>query len=1432
MANQITVTSGTGNIQVTTSRTVIGTVANVASANYANFAGQVVDANQPNITGLGTLTGLVVGGNITPNANVTYNLGNNTNRFNDLYLSNSTIYLGAQEISANATSTIFNGNVAAQEFIGNGNFGNVTTTGTITTQDLIVQGNLQIGNLVANSANYANFAGTANIANTVAGANVTGTVANATYATSAGTANSATVAASANSVAGANVTGTVANATYAISAGSANVAATANSVAVANVSGIGNIATINLDGNVSNVLRGDGTFAAEAGNLNANYANFAGTAFNVSGSNVSGSVANATYANTAGIAYNVSGSNVSGAVANATYANSANTANSATVAASANSVSGANVVGAVANATYADSANTANSATVAASANSVAVANVSGIGNIAITNYDGNGSNILHGNGYWGPEIGPQSVANANYANFAGTAYSVSGSNVSGEVANANYATYSGTAYSVSGSNVSGTVANANYASYSNVANSANSVAGANVTGTVANANFASFSNVANSANTVAGANVTGTVANANIANNITILQDFGNANSQYITYVGANTSGDQKVKVDLSLAYIPNTNILSTNSNGGFHGKLVGANTSNPTSFVKVASATGNITANIAGTTRLTVSANGIDVNGNITSTNADLGNSVVANYFTGNLYGNANTAGTVTVAAQPNITSVGNLTGLTVNGNLNVANTLLLSNTVQVTSPGYYLPYGFYYSGGMPNNNVIFTVAVNGDVTNGSNVMNNVTLSTVNTGTSLSLANYASYLSNLSLIPTLNFDTGYINTNIPLLGTISNVDVANSTITYSNNFTGTNNITVQTAVTLYDTSKNAYFGSTRFVLGQAFNTYASNNEIVMDTVDPIDFDIGPGAPIQFIGTTFGGITANTTYYVDTVVSGNTAITISDTEFGPTKTLSNGSGTMMVIHASTDIAQTASLSGKTIRPNYNTFFAGPFSALPTYANLSTTTNPNFATTPTIGWRYSKSLNINNNTPTEAPGGFIANIQYNQLVGPTVVGTLAAPTITGEIYDQFGINGITAVNSGNDANLTGLRTAFSTLSYTDGGSDSASVTNPGNPPGFQMTTYTGNATADINERYLRTGRTIGRIAWYGAQKVNGAYYVPPGSSPQAGIYVQALGNWDGSVNTSLPMVFALQYSPLNAAGSTPNYTRINRTFLQAANNTTTLGGATNIQFKPLARSSNATNNRSPSALGNVSINPQTWVDISGYTQGNAVSNGAGALLNVTTTDTNQNGNVALRLSRTVGNTANMEFRLPTASANTMVLVDNASGNTLATFTDGYANFTGQLNSLRTYASFYNPNDIAITANTVANLDLTNTYSANGVSIVSNNQITIARAGTYNIQMSLQLTNSDNASEHDFDVWLAKNGNDIANTATQYTVIKNNGKNVVALNFVDTCNANDYYQIRYASQSANISLEAFASQSTPYVRPAIPSAIVTVVPVGA
>jgi hypothetical protein len=82
--------------------------------------------------------------------------------------------------------------------------------------------------------------------------------------------------------------------------------------------------------------------------------------------------------------------------------------------------------------------------------------------------------------------------------------------------------------------------------------------------------------------------------------------------------------------------------------------------------------------------------STNVLTITGNITASNANLGNAATANFFIGsgnnlsNIQGanvtgavaTATTAGTVTTAAQPNITSVGTLTSLAVTGNISAGN------------------------------------------------------------------------------------------------------------------------------------------------------------------------------------------------------------------------------------------------------------------------------------------------------------------------------------------------------------------------------------------------------------------------------------------------------------------------------------------------------------------------------------------------------------------------------------------------------------------------------------------------------------------------------------------------------------------------------------------------------------------------------------
>ena len=118
-------------------------------------------------------------------------------------------------------------------------------------------------------------------------------------------------------------------------------------------------------------------------------------------------------------------------------------------------------------------------------------------------------------------------------------------------------------------------------------------------------------------------------------------------------------------------------------------------------------------------------------------------------------------------------------------------------------------------------------------------------------------------------------------------------------------------------------------------------------------------------------------------------------------------------------------------------------------------------------------------------------------------------------------------------------------------------------------------------------------------------------------------------------------------------------------------------------------------------------------------------------------------------------------------------------------------------------------------------------AATNFSLVSGSQITAAVAGTYNIQISLQIISTSGGG--DVEVWFVKNGTAITNSNTRYSIKNANEEEVAALNLVETFAAGDNVQVYWASDNANITLAALASTMG---GPAIPSAIVTIVPVGA
>jgi hypothetical protein len=124
--------------------------------------------------------------------------------------------------------------------------------------------------------------------------------------------------------------------------------------------------------------------------------------------------------------------------------------------------------------------------------------------------------------------------------------------------------------------------------------------------------------------------------------------------------------------------------------------------------------------------------------------------------------------------------------------------------------------------------------------------------------------------------------------------------------------------------------------------------------------------------------------------------------------------------------------------------------------------------------------------------------------------------------------------------------------------------------------------------------------------------------------------------------------------------------------------------------------------------------------------------------------------------------------------------------------------------------------------TVNNSDPSN----NGVQIGStSSQIKVLNAGTYNFQFSAQFDKSDGGKDN-VDVWFVKNGVNIPDSNSLFSLEGNNDKLIAALNYMVTLSANDYIQLAWHSADINLFLHHDVAGTSP-TRPAVPSVIITV-----
>jgi phage gp45-like len=108
---------------------------------------------------------------------------------------------------------------------------------------------------------------------------------------------------------------------------------------------------------------------------------------------------------------------------------------------------------------------------------------------------------------------------------------------------------------------------------------------------------------------------------------------------------------------------------------------------------------------------------------------------------------------------------------------------------------------------------------------------------------------------------------------------------------------------------------------------------------------------------------------------------------------------------------------------------------------------------------------------------------------------------------------------------------------------------------------------------------------------------------------------------------------------------------------------------------------------------------------------------------------------------------------------------------------------------------------------------------------TSSQIKVLNAGTYNIQFSAQFDKSDGGKDN-VEVWFVKNGVNIPDSNSLFSLEGNNDKLIAALNYMVTLNANDYIQLAWHSADTALFLHHDIAGTSP-TRPAVPSVIITV-----
>lgn len=151
----------------------------------------------------------------------------------------------------------------------------------------------------------------------------------------------------------------------------------------------------------------------------------------------------------------------------------------------------------------------------------------------------------------------------------------------------------------------------------------------------------------------------------------------------------------------------------------------------------------------------------------------------------------------------------------------------------------------------------------------------------------------------------------------------------------------------------------------------------------------------------------------------------------------------------------------------------------------------------------------------------------------------------------------------------------------------------------------------------------------------------------------------------------------------------------------------------------------------------------------------------------------------------------------------------------------------------------------ITAGTSINGFTSGTYGGAGVYTIDTSQtvsspttitgsfdskIVVQRPGVYNLAFSVQFTNSLTSSIVETDVWLRKNGANVADSRSRVSVPSRHsgidGATIMALNFFVSLNEGDYLELAWWTDDTSVKAAKLAADTNPD-RPLTPAIITTI-----